>query len=739
MYRLFATCPRGLEPYVGRELRALGARSVRPLRAGVSFAGDLRTAYRACLWLRTASRVLLHVADVPSTTSDMLYEAIRELPWEDHLAVDGTLAVDVTGHSTGIRNTVFGAQRVKDAIVDRFRDSVGSRPGVDLSAPDVRINVRIGEKCANVAIDISGDALHKRGYREPKVQVQAPLKESLAAGVLFAAGWPEIAMEGGSFADPLCGSATLAIEAAWIAADVAPGLLRPRWGFSAWGGHDASVWDAVVTEAAERRVAGLAVQRSIVASDFDPRAVAIASECVRRAGLEGVVSVEKHPLVAARPADGTTPGLFATNPPYGQRMSSVAGGRHIAEELAATVSRWYGAWTCGIFTSDADFPSRFGATPERRVELYNGPTPATVFVFPPSRGAVCRANRPEDAGASPTEDCTRVPPDEAARAFTNRLTKMAKHHGQWARRSGISCYRVYDADLPDYAVAIDVYNGAGPDEGRRWVHVAEYAAPSEIDPDKARARLEEVIAAVPQVLDVDARDVFLKVRQRQRGAAQYSAVSRTGVTGIVAEDGLLFEVNLSDYLDTGLFLDHRMTRKLLRDMARGTRFLNLFAYTGAASVHAAAGGAVSTTTIDLSATYLAWAERNMLRNGFMGGAHERIRADVGEWLASQAKTRERYGLIFLDPPTFSNSKRMEGTLDVQRDHVELIVSASRLLEAGGTVVFSCNRRGFRMDVAELGNHGLRAKDVTAQTIPRDFERRSGAHVTWLIEPTEESE
>ncbi len=264
----------------------------------------------------------------------------------------------------------------------------------------------------------------------------------------------------------------------------------------------------------------------------------------------------------------------------------------------------------------------------------------------------------------------------------NRLRKTLKHTEKWARKSGVTCYRVYDADLPDYAVAVDVYNGSGRDAGKRWAHIAEYAPPPEIDPSKALSRLDDVLAIAPEVLGVDERDVFLKVRERQRGTSQYTRFARHGAKGVVEEGGLTFEVNFSDYLDTGIFLDHRTTRGMVRDMAEGQRFLNLFAYTGTASVYAAAGGATETTTVDMSATYTEWAGRNLAANGFGLPAHRRVQADVMKWLEAARAGGERYNLIFCDPPTFSNSKRMADTWDVQRDHVYLITRIAYILEAG---------------------------------------------------------
>jgi 23S rRNA (guanine2445-N2)-methyltransferase / 23S rRNA (guanine2069-N7)-methyltransferase len=271
-------------------------------------------------------------------------------------------------------------------------------------------------------------------------------------------------------------------------------------------------------------------------------------------------------------------------------------------------------------------------------------------------------------------------------------------------------------------VAVDLYEG--------WAHVQEYAAPPTVDPAKAEARLRDVVAVLPGLLNIAPAQVILKVRQRQRGLSQYERVGDHGTFQEVSEAGLRFLVNLTDYLDTGLFLDHRVTRALVRQLAPGRDFLNLFAYTGTASVYAAAGGARSTTTVDMSATYLDWARRNMALNGFgEGRGHRFVRADCLDWLANAG--RERYGLIFLDPPTFSNSKRMGGrTFDVQRDHVALLRAATRFLTPPGVLLFSSNFRHFRMDRAALAD--CTVEDLTAATLPPDFQRNRRIHTCWRI-------
>jgi 23S rRNA (guanine2069-N7)-methyltransferase / 23S rRNA (guanine2445-N2)-methyltransferase len=309
-----------------------------------------------------------------------------------------------------------------------------------------------------------------------------------------------------------------------------------------------------------------------------------------------------------------------------------------------------------------------------------------------------------------------------AEMFANRLRKNLRLLGKWARREGVSCYRLYDADLPEYAVAVDLYEG--------WAHVQEYAAPETVDPARAEARLREAMAVLPEALGIPTEHVVLKVRRRQKGLAQYERLATTGDFREVGEGGLRFLVNLTDYLDTGLFLDHRPTRAMIRDLAAGRCFLNLFAYTGTASVYAASGGAASTTSVDMSRVYLDWARRNLALNGFdQGPVHRFVHADCLKWL--EARRPERYDLIFLDPPTFSTSKRMgERTFDVQRDHVPLIRAVASLLGREGILLFSNNSRRFTLDRDALFDFLI--EDVTAKTLPHDFARNPRIHTCWRI-------
>ncbi len=734
--QFFAPCPAGVEPLLADELRSMRLRGVRPQRSGVLFSGKLIDGYRALLWTRLASRVLLTLGEVGASSADDLYEGIKAMPWEGHVAPTGTIAIDAAGVNAALRNTQFTAVRAKDAIADRLREAGGERPSVDTTSPDLRVNIAVRRERATVSLDLAGQPLHRRGYRAHGVQVEAPMKETLAAAVLAYAGWGEIASAGGGLVDPMCGSGTLAIEAALAAGDVAPGLLRPQHPVERWLGHDSEAWSRLVAEAERRRDAGRDGIPPIVASDSDARAVDVARACVRRAGLEGAVEVLRRDLTYAEPPASLAPdapaGLIATNPPWGLRLSQPGELLALYTRLATVARQRFAGWQLAVVSPDPGLAGGLRLEPQRSAELGTGKGATRVTVFEVPSAASGRAGAgASDAGGPEVLPAPR-PADPAAAAFENRLRKMAKHHGTWARRTGVDCYRVYDADLPDYAVAIDVYNGAGPDSGKRWVHIAEYAPPPGIDPSKASSRLADVLDAVPAILDVGPSAVFLKRRERQRGAAQYERVARTSVTGIVGEAGLLFEVNFSDYLDTGLFLDHRDTRAWIGEMAEGMRFLNLFAYTGTATVHAAAGQAVSTTTVDLSANYLEWAERNMLRNGFSDARHAREQADVMLWLRKAKSAGREFDLVFCDPPTFSNSKRMRDTWDVERDHVTLLTAIERVLATDGRILFSTSKRRFELDVESLERSGMTADDVTARTIPRDFERRTIPHRCWTV-------
>jgi 23S rRNA (guanine2445-N2)-methyltransferase / 23S rRNA (guanine2069-N7)-methyltransferase len=697
----FATTGRGLEPLLADELRALGAEDVRDTRGGVAFAGDLRIGYAACLWSRTANRILLPLARFPAPTPEALYAGVHAIDWGEHLSPDATLAVDFVSSRSAITHTQYGAQKVKDAVVDRLRADSGRRPSVRPERPDLQLNVYVHRDEAQLAIDLSGESLHRRGYRQEGAA--APLKENLAAALLLRAGWPTLAAEGRPLLDPMCGSGTLPLEAALIAGDIAPGLLRDYYGFLGWLGHVPAVWRQLREEAFARREQGLAQLPVIVGYDADAQAVRMAQANAERVGLRAKVHIERRALSDARPV-GEKPGLFIVNPPYGERLGEAKALIPLYGQIGDLLKQHFSGWHAAVFTGNPELGLRVGLRPRKSYQLFNGPIECRLSLFDIAERSPETAEEP--AGGE---------------MLANRLRKNLRSLERWAKREGVSCYRLYDADLPEYAVAVDLYYGE-----RLWVHVQEYAAPASVDPAKAGRRLREALRVIPQVLGIPPQQMFFKVRERQRGRAQYEKLDQQGRYHEVREGACRLLVNFTDYLDTGLFLDHRPTRQRIGRLAAGKRFLNLFCYTGAATVHAAVGGAGRTTSVDMSRTYLDWAERNLSLNGFRGPWHELVQADCLTWLKEQSdKRRRQYDLIFLDPPTFSTSKRMQQTFDVQRDHVELLRLTMSLLAPDGLLIFSNNLRRFRLDAEALPELDIR--DITRDTIPPDFARNPKVH------------
>jgi 23S rRNA (guanine2445-N2)-methyltransferase / 23S rRNA (guanine2069-N7)-methyltransferase len=728
IFEIYLTCPKGLEGLLAEEAATLGLEEIREHTAAVRGQATMETAYRLCLWSRLANRVLLVLKRFSMRDAEDLYAGVREVEWAEHLDPTGTLAVEFSGHGSGIDNTHFGALKVKDAIVDSLRGPDGQRPGIDKLNPDLRIHLRLDRGEAILSLDLSGHSLHQRGYRLQ--QGAAPLKENLAAAILIRAGWPKIAAEGGALADPMCGVGTFLVEAAMIAADLAPNLRRERWGFSAWLGHVPALWRKIHEEATERAQAGLAAKPAWIRGyEADPRLIQPARNNIERAGLSEWIKVYQGELATFEPRpDQNQKGLVVCNPPYGERLGDEASLVYLYQHLGERLRQACLNWQAAIFTAAPDLGKRMGIRSHKQYAFWNGALPCKLllldvqpqqFVTGERRAPSATGESEQQAVASPKEAVETARLSEGAQMFANRLQKNLRQLGKWARREQITCYRVYDADMPEYAFAIDLYQG--------WVHVQEYAAPKSIDPQKAQGRLFDALAAIPVALGVDPKQVVLKRRERQTGTRQYERQGEQGAFMEVTEAGARLLVNLTDYLDTGLFLDHRPLRTRIQREASGKRFLNLFCYTGAATVHAAKGGARATTSVDLSRTYLDWARRNLALNG-LSERHQMVQSDVMTWLE---EAREEYDLVFIDPPTFSNSKRMEGVFDVQRDHVRLLDLAMARLAKGGVLYFSNNFRRFRLDESVADRYAV--EEITTQTIDQDFARNERIHRAWRIQ------
>jgi 23S rRNA (guanine2445-N2)-methyltransferase / 23S rRNA (guanine2069-N7)-methyltransferase len=702
-----ATAPVGAASVLAEELAQFGATDIRERSHDVKFQGSLEVGYRSCLWSRTATRVLLSIGQIDASSSKSVYEAVKRIDWREHLAPDATLACDCSGGNESIRHTIYGSQLLKDAVVDNLRDATGERPNIKPERPDVLLHLHVEGPTALLSVDFSGESLHRRRYR--REGGRAPLKENVAAAVLLRAGWQHIAAQGGTLLDPMCGSGTFLTEGALIAADAAPALDREYFGFTGWRGHDAELWERLRTEARERRSAR-AVRRCILGSDIDSDAVRMAIANGEEAGVADWLHVEKRSLIDLTRPTGAA-GLVVANPPYGERIGAESGLPALYTELGSALRERFQGWQAAILTGNPPLARNLGIYAKRTHRVYNGTIECRLLRFDLNAAS---AQRPAEEVRA---DWSSRP---GAQMFANRLRKNLQRLEPWAERERIDCFRVYDADMPEYAFAIDLYGRVG-----RHVYVQEYAPPKTVNEESARERRREALAVLPQVLAVPVSQVHSRVRKPQKGTTQYEKRESVAERHAVQEGGLKFWVNFRDYLDTGLFLDHRIMRGMLRGWAKDADFLNLFCYTGSATVYAAAGGARSTAGVDLSNTYLDWAHENLLLNGFGGNNHELYRADCLQWLEEQETRGPRFDLIFLDPPTFSNSKRMEGVLDVQRDHVGMIRRSMKLLRPNGRLVFSTNYTRFKLDGDTLAD--LAIEDVSAATIPKDFERHARIH------------
>lgn len=747
----FATCAGGLERLLADELSGLGCARVRPLKGQVSFEGDLASAYRACLWSRLASRVVAVLARVDATDSEALYESLRTIPWKDQLRPGASLAIDAHGTNAELRNTRFVALRSKDAVSDSLYAARGSRPPVDVRHADLTVVVRIARERATVGIDLAGEPLFHRGYGTATGQrgQLSSLRADYAAALVASCGWGLDPSRAGSLLVLYPGAGTLLAEAVCARLDRAPGLLHERWGMQGWAAHDARAWEELQDEARERAEEGRSASGEFFARDARAGASEACLHLLRAAGADATVRFAGvgetsacADLVVADLSWTSSVGIAEQASALGELTAACGGGR---------------VRSASVLTPDSIADRAVGMSARASTGVILGREEQTIRVFDlgPSR-----ADHPQVELPDGTQATLLVPSSDQ---FAARLAKMARQRAEWASEEDVSCYRVYDADLPDYAVTIDLFRGI-PKKGRtpgRWLSISEYAAPKHIDADLARSRLLDVLAIAPRILGVDPRNVFVRTRMRAKGGSQYAhegARGRADGAGrparhrglppgahLVDEGGLTFEVNFSERLDCGLFLDHRDTRSQIREMAKrldgNGRFLNLFAYTGTATCYAADGGAKGTTTVDLSKPSLDWARRNMERNGFGGEAHEFVQADVLRWVRDQRQGRKRWDLVFCDVPTFSNSNRMgKASFDVQRDHAELLIGVSRLLTRpdaaagwkGGTCIFSCNLRSFRPDVEKLARAGVSIEDITAQTIPADFARNPKVHHCYLV-------
>ncbi len=755
--RMTARTLEGLEWVLARELEAVGATDLRIGRRTIEFSTspgkEKETLYRAVLESRTAIRILEPLGRFRVESPESLYAAMEQVDWREQLKVSDTLRVDAAIHDTFLNHSLYAAQIVKDAVVDQLRTPSGRRPSVELRGATLRLALHLVGDTATIFRDAAGKSLHQRGWRTG--EVDAPLSEVLAAGILAITGWTP----GEPLLDPMCGSGTFVVEAATIAAGMAPGLWRARrkgHGFFRFRDCDRDLATRLVAEL-EARV--IVPPGSFQASDLDPKAVEATGLCAEAAGVSAAITIEQKHFEQAVPAAGS--GLVVTNPPYGERLALPRAGA-LFRRIGDWLVRACGGWHAAILAPDTPVAGYLGLRPTHRVYLPNGPIACRLLEVeirqrqhlppeterPPApaphdpdalHAPDALDDGPGDSALPPPPDLPSFRPAGAAAGplrsggrpvedqigdFRRRLSKRFKHLSKWARRIGTDAFRIYDRDIPEVPLVIDWYAG--------WLHAAEYERPHDRTEIEHEVWLDRMIEAAAAELGVSHDRTFMKIRRRQREGGQYEKVDGREALLQVKEGGLSFEVNLSDYLDTGLFLDHRVTRGMVRDEAAGKRMLNLFSYTGSFSVYAAAGGATDTVSVDLSNTYLDWTRTNLAINGFKdAGRHRIVRDDARAFLEHRARRGEPpFDLVVVDPPTFSRSARSEAPWDVEHDHAELLALVARNLTPGGTVYFSTNFRRFHLAEATLAAD-FTFREITNRTIPEDF-RNERIHRAWRM-------
>ncbi|MEO1269719.1 MAG: bifunctional 23S rRNA (guanine(2069)-N(7))-methyltransferase RlmK/23S rRNA (guanine(2445)-N(2))-methyltransferase RlmL [Myxococcota bacterium] len=699
----FITAARGAERLLADEIEALT--TIRPTLhiGGVSFQGAHAEIYRVCAGSRIAERVLLHLATFGAADEEALYAGARTVPWAEHLDPHNTLAVRATTARSSLSKPHYVALKTKDAIVDTLRETEDRRPDIDPKTPDVQLHVRLHNNRATLSLELASRPRPKRSRNSERY----PISGGLAAALLIQMGWPELAAQGVPCVDPFCGDGRLLLEAASMATHTLPE--RAGLGLLAWRGHDPHAWNETLDafRSADRPPATPRIL------GFDPSTSAIgeAQRAIQRAHMGSIVRLE-HSDIASLTAPAGPQGLVVTNPPYGQRLTEGGALGPVYAALGDALKHGFPGWTAGVLTGNALLSKRIGLKASERLEFYNGAVSCRLLIYPLRDEAPQREAGPGWRKPSPD-----------AHMLVNRLRKNRTRIGRWARKNNITCYRLYDADIPEYNMAIDWYDGA--------VLIQEYQRPPRVDPEVAETHLSDALLVVPEILEIEPDDVSLRVRRRTKGQAdQYTRHGEAHVQREVQEGGLTFTINLTDYLDTGLFLDQRLIRATIRTLAAERAFLNLYAYTCTATVYAADGGATHTTSVDLSQNYLNWGAQNLKRNGFQGHRHTLIRDDCMQWMAGQRD--RRYGLIYAAPPTFSRSRRAD-TFDVQRDHVQLIRSAVRLLEPDGVLIFSNPFQDFVLDRGTLTKDGLHLTDITAAHVPKDFARTPHIFHAWRIE------
>ncbi len=705
------TCGSGLEDLVAEEVLANGGLNPKITPGAVSWQGNLESGYSMCLWSRFGSRVLMEIASFEAPDPDTLYREASAINWDSHFDNKTTFAVFCTLVQSEITHSRYAALRVKDAIVDQFRVRTRIRPDVDQENPQIRINVHINKTTATLALDLSGESLHRRGYR--KSGGQAPLKETLAAAIVKLSGFAPDKDKYPFILDPMCGSATLLIEAAMMHGDIAPGLQRKSFGFVAWNRHNEKLWQNLVEEAISREEEGYKKNwPRFIGYDCDAKVIESARHNIHRAGLDDWIAVEELQLASL--SSPSEKGLLLVNPPYGERLSEKMVVKYLYRCLGRKINAEFSGWKIGFFSANPDLADVLRTNWIGKFKLYNGPIKCCLLCGTP------KGKTEKDLVSFPW-NLEKPGESEIGKDLANRLMKNCRSLFKWAQKSSITCFRIYDGDIPEFNFSVDLYE--------HWVLVHEYKMPKSIQPDQAEARLATGVQVVKELLNLQSKRVY--VQKQQKKTKQKQSRKKAGGKSRLYE---IYEQQCCYFLDPGSTdtrgfpLDLRSIRELIKERSGGKSFLNLYGSSGTATVSAAVGGAVTTSTVDPLAENLNRALAHLALNGFSGQAHSVAVADPMEWLL---KTKQTFDLIFVNPPVYLPSPKGKDNFDIQKDHETLLQLTLQKLHQQGLLIFSTKDKKFTLSQELIREFSV--TEITGSMIPNDFKNSSRVHRSWKFQ------
>lgn len=695
MNYLYASTNLGCEKLLKNELIFLGAKNLHIIKGGIYYEGEDLLLYRSLIWSRIASKIYICIKKFIINSNHDLYTNTYQIDWDKILYFNNTFLVKFKGNNDIIKNSLFGALTIKNAILDQFYEKYSIYPNINLINPDISVQALLTNNRINIMLNLSGNSLSQRGYR--KFSNITSLKENLSAAIVLSSAWKKNI----PLIDPMCGSGTFLIEAAMIYSNRAPGLKRNKWGFQFWKGYNNFLWNEVLNEANKKFEMSIKKchKNLFIGFDYNQKIIEQAKENAFNANVLEIIQFSKSNLNnITNPYKNKEMGVLLSNPPYEEKENTESELVALYIQISFMFEKHFKNWKLSIFTA-SEFLSSF-----LQIQAYE------IFSF--KSGLLnCFLKNYKILSE-------RL--NHKNKEYENRLKKNIKKLKKWNDWKKIDCFRIYDQDIPSYKIVVDMY--------KNWLVIQEYQAPKEINIGDSYKRLCHAIYYTKEILSIPINNIVFKTRKKQKKKLQYQKLFNSKKFFIIQEYHAKLLVNLFDYVDTGLFLEHRRVRKLISTMSYGKDFLNLFAYTGSATVFAGLGGAKSTTTIDISNTYIQWSMRNMSINNIIGIQHSFIQSNCLEWIRS---TYQKFDLIFINPPTFSNSKKMKQVFELKKDYLDLLNILKKNLRKNGYIIFSSSTNNFKLNFDKIHQMKLYVKNITHLVQSKDFLNKK--YYSWLIQ------